>query len=394
MLHKKKIRSTASALLIALLAGCASAPPPQPPEPAASQPAPEVAEPQPVAEPEPIVVRPDHPREYVVVKGDTLWDIAARFLRDPWLWPEVWQNNPQVENPHLIYPGDILRLVYIDGRPAIQVQRGGVVSTGEPGAPGRIREISPPPPGLETVKLSPRVREEPLDRAVPTIPMDAIKSFLGRSRVVSREQLEDAPYVLTSLDEHLIAGGRGQRLFVRGLDTTEFARYAIVRRGEPYYDPQTDRLLGYEAVFLAEARVLSFGDPATMEIEVSRREVLNGDILLPMDETLIDRTFMPRAPEEKVEGQIIAVVDGVNRVSQYQVVTLNLGMQDDVEAGHVLAVYQAGQEVRDPVTGEDVLLPRQRAGTVMIFRVFDNLSYALVMDATRAIHLYDVVTNP
>lgn len=392
MFHNKKIRSTASALLISLLAGCASAPPPAPepifePEPAAPE-----AEPLPAPEPGPVVVKPDHPREYVVVVGDTLWDIAGRFLRDPWLWPEVWQNNPQVENPHLIYPGDILRLVYIDGRPVIQVQRAG--ASGVAGEPGRLLDMEPPPRGLKTVKLSPQVRVEELDRAVPTIPMDAIRQFLGRSRVVSREQLEDAPYVLTSLDEHLMAGGQGQRLFVRGIDTNEFARYAIVRRGEPYYDPRSDRLLGYEAVFLAEARVLKFGDPASLEIEKSRREVLNGDVLLPIDETLIDRTFMPRAPDTRVDGQIIAVVDGVDRISQYQVITLNLGMQDGLEPGHVLAIYQAGQEVRDPVTGEDVLLPRRRAGDAMIFRVFDNISYALVMEAERAIHLYDVVTNP
>lgn len=397
MIHNNKLRSTALALFVSLLVGCASAPESKPaPEPAAPQPAPELTEPKPVPEPEPVVVRPDYPEEYVVVRGDTLWDIAARFLRDPWLWPEVWQNNPQVENPHLIYPGDILRLVYIDGRPVIQVQRGGARGAAgeEPGRVGEIRGVEPPPPGLETVKLSPGIRVEELDRAVPTIPMDAIRQFLARSRVVSKELLDDAPYVLTSLDEHLIAGGMGQRIFVRGIDTNDHARYAIVRRGDTYYDPRTDEVLGYEALFLAEARVLSFGDPSTLVLESSRREVLNGDLLLPIDDTIIDRTFLPRAPDTQVDGQILAVVDGVSRITQYQVVTLNLGLQDDVEPGYVLGVYQAGQEVRDPVTGEDVLLPRERAGTVMIFRVFDKLSYALVMEATRAIHTFDTVSNP
>jgi len=399
MIHKKNLRSTVPALLVTLLVGCASSPEPKPepePEPAAPQPAPEpAAEPAPAPEPEPIAVKPDHPEKYVVVRGDTLWDIASRFLRDPWLWPEVWQNNPQIENPHLIYPGDVLRLVYIDGRPVVQVQRGGAPGEPtEPGEPGQVREITPPPPGLETVKLSPQVRVEDLDRAVPTIPVDAIRQFLARSRVVSTERLEEAPYVLSSLDEHLMAGGKGQRLFVRNLDSREYTRYAIVRKGDAYYDPRSDELLGYEALFLAEAQVVRYGQPATMAIENSRREVLNGDRLLPIDETVIDRTFLPRAPEQEVDGQIIAVVEGVSRITQYQVVTLNLGLQDDVEPGHVLAVYQAGEEVRDPLTGDDVLLPRQRAGTVMIFRVFDKLSYALVMDATRAIHVYDAVTNP
>lgn len=377
------------------LYGCASAPE----EPVYEEPEPlvEVEAPPPAPVPEPVVVKKVHPQRYVVVEGDTLWDIAQRFLRDPWRWPEVWQNNPQVANPHLIYPGDILTLIYIDGQPYIQVQRGD--TTTGPAQPleevvidktGQVERIIPP---AGTVRLSPRIRIEGLERAIPTIPIDAIKQFLSRPRIVTKGELEHAPYVVGTVGEHMIAGA-DHSVYVMGIDDKEFGEYVVVREGEVYRDPEDNDILGYEAIYVADGRVRRLGNPSTVYLESSSREVLNGDRLLPPDDALVNQNFMPHAPADPVKGRIISVYDGVTQIGQFQIVALNLGHEDNMEQGHVLAVYQKGERIRDPVKGGKITLPDERAGIVMVFRVFERVSYALVMSATRAMHVMDKVVNP
>lgn len=363
----------------AIVVGCASAP--QQPEAPAPQPEPVVV-PEPVAPPPPVVLREDHPQQYIVVKGDTLWDISARFLRDPWLWPEVWDSNPQIENPHLIYPGDILILAYKDGRPVIQVHRGGVIS-------------STTPRGIPEVRLSPQVRVEGLERAIPTIPIDAIRPFLTRPRVVTEKELEAAPYIISSVDKHLIAGP-GHRVYVRGLTDADLTDYVVVRPGAVYRNPNNpDDILGYEAIHVGDVRLKEFADVSTLQITSATREVLNGDRLLPANDTAADVSFLPRAPKSKVRGQIIAVPGGVSLIGQYQVVALNLGQREGMEPGHVLAIYQAGEMVRDRMRGgELVKMPDEHAGTLMVFRTFERVSYGLVMRASRTMHVKDIVTNP
>ncbi len=317
-----------------------------------------------------VALNPDHPDRYVVKRGDTLWDIAARFLRDPWLWPEIWHVNPQIENPHLIYPGDVISLVYVDGKPRLVLER-----------------------GRRTVKLSPQVRELPLDEAIPTIPLDAIRPFLSRPRVLGEGEYEAAPYVVASADEHLIAAS-GMRVYARGVLGDAGARYAVLRRGQVYRDPDTGEVLGLEAIHVADAQVQRPGDPAVLVLQRSTRETLVGDRLFPVGEDRYTDNFLPRAPQQQVQGRIIAVFDGVSRIGQYQVVVLNRGARDGMEPGHVLAVYRAGETIRDPVRREKVTLPDERAGIVMVFRTFDRVSYALVMSATRAIRVLDRVRNP
>jgi len=362
------------ALAFVLMAGCAT--PTPAPTPSAPEPQPEPAqEPAPQkTEPASPLIRPDYPERYVVVKGDTLWDIAGRFLHDPWRWPEVWQKNPEIENPHLIYPGDILTLIYIDGRPTLQVERGDA---------------------YKTVKLSPTVREYPIEEAIPTIPMDAIGPFLSRPRVISEEELEAAPWIVSSADEHLIAS-TGNRIYVRGIDAGAQRDWVIVRPGALYHNPDDpDDILGREMIHVGEARLQRHGDPATLHITASSREVLNGDRLLPAEPRPLEPFFHPRSPADPVSGHIIAVLDGLSQIGQYHVVTLDLGEEEGMAPGHVLAVSQSGKTVRDPLkTGEKVVLPEERAGTVMIFRVFDRVSYALVMKATRAMHVMDRVSRP
>jgi hypothetical protein len=365
---KEGFRSGAlvAALLISM-AGCATAPTdretPATPAPAA-EPAPE----QPM-------VRDNAPVTYLVKKGDTLWDIANLFLATPWRWPEVWHINPQVRNPHLIYPGDVLTLTYVDGEPRIQVQ-GDTASR------------------LPVVKLSPRVRVEPLERAIPTIPYDAISQFLTRPRVVTPEEMRRAPYVVSAQDEHLI-GAPGYPVYVRGVQDKDLQDYVVVRLGQPYIDPaDEDVVLGYEAIHVADARLQRLGDPSTFVIPRANREVLAGDRLLPLDDGTMGQSYLPHPPSRDIDGRIVGVMGAVSQIGQFQVVAISKGANDDMEPGHVLAVYQYGALVRDPYTRQEVQLPRERAGTLMVFRIFDRVSYALVMDATRAIHLHDVVTNP
>ncbi len=315
-------------------------------------------------------LRPDHPERYVVRPGDTLWDIAARFLQDPWRWPDIWQVNPQIRNPHLIYPGDILVLRWVDGKPRLELQRGRPV-----------------------VKLSPQVRVSRTRRPVPTIPAEAVRPFLARTAVAAPEELARAGYVV-AMEEGRLVGGTGHRVYVRALPQAADGRYRLLRQQRTYRGPGGE-VLGHEVVELARARLVQGGDPATLLLTRAFREVLPQDLVLPVGaESPLPPTFQPAAAPEGVRGRIVGLFDALSGVGRHQVVTVDLGRADGVEPGHVLAVYRQGERVRDPRTGERVRLPAQRAGLVMVFRSFQRLSYALVMDATRALHRGDRVQAP
>ncbi len=320
-----------------------------------------------------VALNPDHPDRYVVVEGDTLWDIAARFLRDPWLWPNIWYANPQIANPHLIYPGDVISLVYVDGQPRLRLSR-----------------------GLPVVKLSPKVRVEPIRRAIPTIPLDAVEPFLTRPLVTTREALDQAPYVVQAADEHVITGA-GDRVYARGLPPDGPGTWVVVRAGDEYVDPDTGEFLGLEATYVGDAEVQRMGDPATLWLTGTSREVLVGDRLMPVAGDGEAAVFQPQPAPAEIEGRIIAVVDGVSQIGQHQVVVINRGSREGLERGHVLAVYQAGEVIPDTVSedpDDTVRLPDERAGELMVFRVFDKVSYGLIMRAARAMHVLDTVRAP
>lgn len=358
-----------------------------------------------------VTVKPDHPESYVVVKGDTLWDITGRFLNEPWLWPQVWEANPQIENPHLIYPGDVISLQYQDGRPILAVSRGD--------KSGRY------------VKLSPQVRSYEKDEAIPTIPIDAIKQFLTRPLVVSVDEMENWPYVVSSYDEHLAAGA-GDKVYVRGLpeNVASRERYAVYRKGNPLINPRKDKneILGYEALYVADAVVEKSGDPASFMISRSSREILTGDRLAQESEADVSTSFIPSSPDGEVSGNVISVIDGVSEIGQYQIVVVDLGTEDGMQTGNVVGVYRSGDYVKDYIAqGEEdsfivdetvrnavnafnntslvgylgrpgvkvkeVQLPEEFAGVLMVFRTFERVSYALVMEAVAPIHMYDTVKN-
>ncbi len=317
----------------------------------------------------PVRVREEAPLRYVVKSGDTLWGISKRYLLEPWQWPEIWYVNDQVANPHLIYPGDVLTLIWRDGRPMVTREE------------------------LNVEYLAPRIRELPLDAAVPTIPLEAIRDFLRRTRVVSADEARNAPYVLGFADPHLIEGA-GAEVYIRKLPQDDQYRYDAVRIGERYVDPDSGEALGWEAIPVADMEVRRYGDPATAFIARSYRETRAGDRLLEPQPEAFTANFYPRPADAGIAGRIISVFDGVSQIGQYQVVALSRGSQDGLVPGHVLDIFQSGRKARDPLTGRNVALPELRAGTVMVFKTEERVAFALVVDAQREIHRYDRVRSP
>ena len=405
MYMKKKMTGLrlVSVLLPVLIAfglnGCSSPQPKVQPAPIVQpEPMEPMSAPEPEAAPEPSVIAPNYPERYVVVKGDTLWDISKRFLNDPWLWPSVWHINPNIRNPHLIYPGDVIVMYVIDGKPYITLDgQAGMVPTNVV-ASSRKPKLEPIKPGLKVEKLSPSSRVSGLQKAISTIPMNAIRPFLDRPRVVTEDELEDAPYIVSSYEEHLVSG-TGNKVYALNL-TKPIAGYNIVRPGIEYEDPETGDVLGYEAIYLADARLVKAGkdedEPATLVVTKALREVLNNDVLIPHEDREQMFQFTPRSPDSEVKGQIMSVFNGVSQIGQHMVVVLNRGEKDGLAPGHVLAVLQKGAEVNDSrkwIFGS-VDLPDERAGLMMVFKTYKNLSYALIMEASRAMHINDRFENP
>lgn len=380
-----------------------------------------------------VVVNPDHPGTHTVVKGDTLWDISGRFLKHPWLWPEVWKANPQIADPHLIYPGDVVALTYQDGEPILSISRG----------QGRH------------VKLSPKIRSSEHQESIKTIPISAIQPFLKKTLFLDKS-MSDWPYVVSSYDQHLIAG-TGNKIYIRGItDETKAPLYSIYRQGQPYTDSKKnehdeDDVLGYEAIYVGDARLEKVGDPSSAVITSIKREVLVGDRLLPQSQdTQVNTDFIPTVPTIEIEGNILSVIDGVSQIGQHQIVVLNVGEEQGIEVGNVLGIYQSGYVVQDRIgpneppktkkqkrlereanlakttsdigqtatklgyavqdgidylhetfptianqqdKTEPVTLPEEYVGVAMVFRTFSKVSYALIMETYGPVHVSDVVKN-
>jgi len=310
----------------------------------------------------------DHPDEYVVQVGDTLWDIAATFLNDPWYWPEIWYVNPQIENPHLIYPGDVIGLIYVDGQQRVSTVR------------------------ASTYRLSPEARVTPLSEALSSIPYDAVAAFLSTGVILAKDQVKDLPYLVATKGDHLVAAS-GNTIYVRGTNAQAGSTFNLVHVGDPLIDPDDNRLVGYQGILIGETTMRRSGDPATFLVNESKQEAIQGDVLIPT-EVDVPMNFFPRAPSSNIDGQIISVVGGVTQIGQYQVVVLNRGSNDGLTIGDVLTVFQKGDEVRDHTAGGTVKLPDEEAGTVMVFKVYNEIGYGLVMEATTAIHINDFVRNP
>lgn len=313
----------------------------------------------------------NYPEKYTVVKGDTLWDISNRFLQNPWMWPEIWHVNPQIANPHLIYPGDLLSLVYLDGKPRIVIDTSNRVT-----------------------KLSPEIRVIEDGGAIPTIPLDQINNFLSRSRILTGNELDKAPHVVSGEAKRLVLG-KGDRLYARGDFDADIPVYGIYRKGETYKDPETGEFLGVQALDIGSGKMRALeGEIATLLMTRTTEEVRVGDRLLAEEERAIDSTFFPSAPASEIEAKIIAVEGGVSQVGKMDVVVINRGQREGLEVGNVLAIYKFGGMVKDRVKGDMVALPDERAGLVMVFRTFEKLSLGLVLEAERPLAISDIARNP
>ncbi len=323
----------------------------------------------------------DHaPDRYVVVPGDTLWSIAAKFLKDPWRWPETWRlNQEQIKNPHLIYPGDVIVLDRSSGQPELKIEMG------------------------ETVKLEPRIRvEDTSKQAIPSIPPRAIEPFLSRPLVIEPGGLDNAPRIIASRADRVYLGS-GDVAYVSGIKDAKLdSLWQIYRQGDALVDPETSKTLGYEAIFLGDGKVTKTGDPATIQIFGAQREIGKGDHLVATGPITL-HSYVPHAPDRAIRGRIIAARGGLGETGPQNVVTLNKGKSDGLEPGHVLALLRLGRTAQDttpstkwfrPDKVQATKLPDERYGLVFVFRTYDRISYALVMSASRPVLIDDVVTTP
>jgi hypothetical protein len=352
-------------------------------------------QPAPAAEaPPPVVpasaVNPTAPKSYVVKRGDTLWGIATMFLKDPWLWPEVWIINPQIPNPHLIYPGDTLALAYgANGSPQITVAQMGATR-------------------LEAIRLDPRLRSTAIDTAIPTIPYSAVQGFLSHPTLLSREQIKTAPYVLGFRDMHQV-GGSGVEVYVMNLSAQQNERFSVMHVGDELRDPDDNALIGYEGVYTATALVERPGNPAKALLTDPAMETEGGDRLIPAADEATPVNFTPRAPSTDIHGRIIAIVNGTDLAGQFEVVAINRGKRHGLEPGNVLAIDSTGDTVSDLYHGgasrgdaipgrssfaPSVKLPDERSATLLVFKVFDRMSYGLIVGALDMVHTKDPVHNP
>lgn len=323
----------------------------------------------------PLALKPDAPERYVVAPGDTLWGIAQRYTDSPWRWPELWNmNKDEIKNPHRIYPGNVIVLDRARSQLALD---------------------------SSTVKLSPRVRAESTAKAaIPSIPPAIIEPFLTRPLVVEPDGLDKAPTIVAAEESRVILEA-GNRAFVRGIGDSKEATWFVYRRGAPLVDPDSNTTLGYEAVYLGTARIVRAGDPAVVQLTSVTQEVGVGDKLVPAGKPDVP-TYAPRAPFTAIQGRVISMYGKNPRVGEagaQSVISINRGKSQGLEVGHVLALYRLGARVADASRARDtsagmLTLPNERYGIAFVFRVFDRVSYALVMNITRPVSPLDVVQNP
>ena len=355
----------------------------------------------------------NHPERHTVVKGDTLWGISGKFLKDPWQWPKVWRfNRDQIKNPHLIYPGDVVVLDKSGKNPRLSLLH-------------------------ETITLHPHAVEEPIDKvAISTIPLSVIHPFLHQPLVIEKDQLATSPRILAA-QENSVVLSPGTRVYIKGINEGDPLNWHVYRPGKNLVDPDTKQVLGVEANYLGDAKVVKYGDPVSADITKAKEEIFTKDRLVAIGDE-VTTNFVPHAPESAISGRIIGVLGGVAEGGPQGIVTLNRGTNDGIEVGHVLAINRYGRIVKDTeyvkskevsnpklkelnfdvktapdgskivdfekkpqeVNGQPALepgmvkLPDERIGLLMVFRTFDRVSYALIMQASQPVYALDSVNTP
>lgn len=336
-----------SALILAVTAACASAQ-------------------------EPVQLVDNPPDRYVVVRGDTLWGISGKFLKEPWRWPEIWRlNQEQIKNPHRIYPGDIVLLDLSSGQPRLTLAK---------------------PVG--TTKLEPQVYSEALKQEIPSIPSNVIEPFVSQPLVVDAHDLDTSPRIVATQEDRLFLGN-GDIGYVSGIPDAKVVNWQVYRPGKPLQDPDSGEVIGYEAFFLGNAKLTQPGDPAVVSITAAKEEIGRGDRLVAAKlPTLL--AYAPHKPEQAVSGRIMSIYGGLNEGGRYSIVSLNRGNRDGLELGNVVALYRSqiayGYDSGD--TRVSTPIPEERYGLAFIFRTFDRISYALVMESSKSVMVGDAVKNP
>jgi LysM domain-containing protein len=328
------------------------------------------------------------PDRYVVEKGDTLWGIAHRFLQDPWRWPEIWRfNEQQIRNPHRIYPGDVIVLDRSTNPPRLVLEGG------------------------DAIKVSPQIYAQQVGaEAIPSIPARVIEPFLNQPLVIEQGGLDHAPRIIAT-EESRVNLGPGGIAYVMGIGESKQSNWQIFRPGRPLVDPDTGLTLGIEAIYLGMGRVVRSGEPATLQIVAAIQEIGAGDRLIALG-TPISKEYAPRAPNKFVQARIISLYDRLpaSEGGPSSIVSLNKGSRDGLENGHVLAIYRTGATVypsagtayssaaasyaSSSASGPPVKLPDERYGLLFVFRTFDAVSYALVMQSSRPVTSGDRVQTP
>jgi hypothetical protein len=337
------------------------------------------------AQAEEVVLKNQHPDRHVVVKGDTLWGISGKFLKDPWQWPKVWKlNRSQIKNPHLIYPGDVVFLDMSSGSPQLRLLR-------------------------ETITLQPGAVEEPLDKvAISTIPLNVIAPFLSQPLIIEKDQLDASPRIVAGQDDRVVMSP-GTRVYISDIEEGAGLNWYIYRPAGSLIDPDSKEVLGIEATYLGDARITKYGEPASADITKAKEEIFTKDRLVPTDDN-VTTNFVPHAPDSAIAGRIINIYGGVAEAGPESIVSISRGSADGLEVGHVLAINRYGRVIKDPEYNKDkevkntqselklepgmIKLPDERIGLLMVFRVFDRVSYALIMQASQPINKLDSVNTP
>ena len=309
----------------------------------------------------------DHPpARYTVVKGDTLWGIAGQFLKNPWQWPQIWgMNKAEIKNPHWIYPGDVVVLDTSSGVPRLSLLHNG---------------------NLPTITLSPEVRQSTLEATgIPPIPTASINPFLDQPFVMEKNALDHAPRILEFQGDHLVIGS-GDLAYATS-DNSNTINWKVLRPADALIDPATQEVLGYQVLYLGTARTVAQGNPQTILITASSQEIGINDRLKAAHDDYSFR-FVPHGPDHPVNGFVISTYGGITEAGQYDTVIINKGARDNLDAGTVLAVY------RNKDRTADTPLPDSRVGLIMLYRVFDKVSYAIIMQTSGPVNLDDYIRNP
>lgn len=328
---------------------------------------------------EPLKLVDNPPDRYVVAKGDTLWDISGRFLKEPWRWPEVWRmNKDQIKNPHLIYPGDVVYLDESDGKP-------------------RLRLGKPVGTGLSvgsTEHVKPKVYSTAVAQVIPSIPPDAIEPYISQPLIIQPGEQDSAPVILTSQEDRIMVG-TGDTFYVAGIPDASVEKWHIYRPGKMLKDPDTGKVIAQEAFFLGNARLVKPGEPASLRVTLAKEEIKRGDRLLPAPQPEI-LTYAPHRPDDTVSARVISIYSGLNEAGENSVVALNRGKNDGLEIGHVLALFRkrVAVNVDDDGRRHETVVPDERYGLAFVFRVFDNIAYALTVQSSKSVIVGDVVRNP